>query len=132
MSDCGFCLYNDMDDWDFQIDDVSNVTLDRCEKCCECKRAILAGNLIEEASCYDNEDDDENGDPIPPHEPVYTCLVCAEISIAFYCDGRVWGGLWEAMSEVFDGLNSSCFDRLTTPEAKAELRRRWMKWKGLA
>lgn len=132
MSDCGVCLSGgDSGDWDFAIDDISTVTLDIDKNCYECGRLVPAGSPIEEASCYDNEDDDENGDPIPPHQPLYTCLVCAEIATAFYCDGRVWGSFWDAMDEVFDGLNSSCFDKLTTPAAKSELQRRWMKWKGL-
>jgi hypothetical protein len=40
--------------------------------------------------------------------------------------------LWPDMEEVFGKLTTSCFDKLQTPEAKAELRRRWMEWKGLS
>lgn len=133
MSDCGVCLTSDVDgDWEFAVDDTSTVTLNRDEACGECKCVIPSGSPLEEATCFDNEDDDENGDPIPPHPPIYTCLVCAEIAEAFYCEGRMWGVLWESMGYIMEDLNSSCFDRLTTPAAKAELRRRWMRWKGLA
>jgi hypothetical protein len=65
------------------------------------------------------------------------CGICVEIREAFTCweDGSAYclGELWSDMaSVVFPALTTACFDKLTTPEAKAELRRRWMEWKGLA
>jgi len=59
-----------------------------------------------------------------------TCPVCAEIAKAFQCDARIPGELWEGMYEVMGSITTGCFDRLSTPEAKAELERRWMEWKG--
>jgi hypothetical protein len=141
MSDCGVCLFSDAGDFDCQIDNAAVVTIERDMRCCECLRLVPSGSQIEEATSYvDDEDDwplDGNDEPIEPEpkDPIYTCLVCAEIADAFYCegDGRIYGGgLWDSMHEVFGGLNSSCFDRLTTPAAKSELQRRWMEWKGLA
>jgi hypothetical protein len=62
-----------------------------------------------------------------------TCLVCAEIANAFSCNGRLHNhSLWKDMENiVFPKLTTACFDRLHTPEAKAQLRRRWTVWKGL-
>lgn len=60
------------------------------------------------------------------------CLVCAEIRDAFVGDGNVYcpGDMWTDMRDyVFPDLTSACFDRLKTPEAKAELQRRWSEWK---
>jgi hypothetical protein len=141
MSDCGVCLYSDASDCEGQIDSASIVTLDRPRHCSECGQRFESGSQMEEATWYDEQDEDErpldeNDEPIEPEqkEPLYTCLVCAEIANAFYCegDGRMYGGgLWDSLYEVFGELNSSCFDRLTTPAAKDALRRRWMKWKGL-
>jgi hypothetical protein len=33
---------------------------------------------------------------------------------------------------VFPEFSLACLEKLKTPEAKAELQRRWMQWKGLA
>jgi hypothetical protein len=130
MGDCGVCLYLS-DSCAGQIDDVTIVHLEKEQRCCECRRIVPAGTKIEEASWYEECDEDEDGNR-EQKEPIYTCLVCAEIADAFYCDGRMYNAdLWEAMAEVMGELNTSCFDRLKTPEAKAELQRRWMEWKGL-
>jgi hypothetical protein len=66
------------------------------------------------------------------HGNAKTCLVCAEIADAFQCGGRFHGEcFWEDMEQAYPQLTTACFDRLRTVEAKAELRRRWMEWKGL-
>jgi hypothetical protein len=124
MSECGVCLYSDASDCEGMIDGTSIVSLEKDQTCSECNKVVSAGAQIEEAIWnYDER-----------KKPIYTCLICAEIANAFYCggDGRMYGGgLWEDMDEVMDDLNSACFDRLSTPEAKTYLRERWMKWKGL-
>jgi hypothetical protein len=138
VSECGVCLYGDYSDCEGMIDDVRMVRLDRNERCSECRGVVLAGVEIEEASWFDEGDpelQEDNEAEKPPRKPIYTCAVCAEIAEAFYCggDGRIYGGnLWEQMYEVMNELTTSCFDRLKTPEAKAELRRRWIANKGLA
>jgi hypothetical protein len=140
MSDCGVCLYGDYGGCEGMIDDVKIVVIDHDERCCECRKIVPAGDKIEVAVWFDDDEDveiDEDGETVIPKQrtPIYTCAVCAEIAEAFYCggDGRIYNGeLWEQMSEVMEELTTSCFDRLTTPEAKSELRRRWMKCKGLA
>lgn len=135
MSDCGVCLYSD-DDCDGYIEEASVVVLNADQTCCECRKVIPAGMQIERADWYEdfNHEDweDEEDDKPEARESIYTCLICAEIATAFYCDGRMFAcDLWDGLHEVFGELNSSCFDRLATPEAKAELQRRWMEWKGL-
>jgi hypothetical protein len=139
MSDCGVCLYSSSDDWEGYIDDANIVTSECDQKCCECGDVVPTGSLIEEASWmdeseYEDAELDEDGEPIelPVKPKIYTCLICAEIADAFYCEGRVYcSGLWEALGEVYDQLSTSCFGRLKTPEAKAKLQREWMKWKGM-
>lgn len=139
MSDCGVCISSDYSGCEGMIDDVAVVIAEQDQKCSECRKVVPSGNKMERADWYDdgwNYDEDRETDERDRKAPIWTCLVCAEIATAFYCggDGRIYGGeFWEVMadSDAFANLNSSCFDRLTTPEAKAELQRRWMEWKGL-
>lgn len=123
MSDCGVCLTG------FDGETIGY----RCKiveagqdwECCECDKVIPKGSKYELASGF--RADDGNS-----HWQTKTCLVCAEIGEAFYCGGRWHGaGMWEKLADVGDKLNISCFERLKTPEAKAELQRRWQEWKGL-
>ena len=117
MGDCGVCIHADYETADmFEVKEV------KCRKdryCCECGKVIPAKT---------------------PHEQIdmlfdgkwwhyHTCDICAEIAGAFMCDGRVPRSLWEGMYDVMDALTTSCFDRLKTPQAKAELQRRWQEWK---
>ena len=120
MSDCGVCCYNDYDPCEVYKERIPKSRKDH--KCCEC------GERIPKGSEYELRDMLFYG----KWHHYKTCLICAEIGQAFCCHGRVATLLWELMSEVMDQLKSSCFDRLKTPEAKVELQRRWMEWKGLA
>lgn len=122
MTDCGVCIYSDADGTcDFA--DVSVRKARKFHRCSECGRRIEIGQRYEHYwGKYDGE-----------VSAIDTCLLCAEIAEAFYCDARMFGGgLWESMDYVMGELTTSCFDKLSTPEAKAFLRERWMKWKGLA
>ena len=94
--------------------------------CSECGCAIPKGQKYELASWFYADRSDGSGN-------CKTCLICAEIAEAFMCGGR-WhsNSFWDHMESAFPKLTTSCFDRLTTVEAKSELRRRWMEWKGLA
>lgn len=133
MSDCGVCLSYDESSCDFFIDEWDIVTSPDDHKCSECGTTVKAGERIERASVMRDGDEDLEGNEREPHDDdVWTCVICAEIADAFYCNGRMFGGtLWDSLYEVHEGLNHSCFNKLKTPEAKAELQRRWMKWKGL-
>lgn len=124
MSDCGVCLYAGESDGNGEFFNRKDVKARKTHVCHECGLVIQVGQKYEYAAWkYDGEFGDAK-----------TCLICAEIGDAFYCDGRPYGmgDLWNQMREVMGELNSSCFDRLTTPAAKAELQRRWTKWKGLS
>jgi hypothetical protein len=123
VSDCGVCIYSDCDEYgysDFCYVDVRKAR--KPHRCCECGKQIEAGEKYEHSrSKFDGD-----------FSSCDTCLICVEIGEAFYCDGRmIGGGLWDNMDYVMDRLTTSCFDKLKTPEAKAELRRRWIEWKGL-
>lgn len=123
MSDCGVCVYSGLGEsssYDFHATRV--VVGRKRHHCCECGRRIEVGERhVTHSGRYDGD-----------FFSVRCCLICDEIADAFSCDGRLYGNFWDAMWDVYEYLNVSCFDRLQTPEAKAELRRRWMKWKGLA
>lgn len=132
MSDCGVCLYSDIDE---PADDFEQMIIasDGTVKCDECRKLIPSGQDYEKTILYYGYEDEEDEEGERKSEEYETCLACADISEAFSCAGRVYGGfLWESMYEVMGELNSSCFDRLKTPAGKAELQRRWMEWKGLA
>ena len=122
MSDCGVCIGGD-----FGCETLGYrcviVHAGKDWECEECGVKIPKGSLYELASGFTEGD----------HWNTKTCLICAEIATAFCCNGRLHGSLWSDFedADAFSKLNVSCFNRLKTPEAKAELQRRWMEWKGL-
>ena len=93
--------------------------------CCECRGEIVHGMKYERI-CRKLDGD------------IYvtkTCSVCAEIRDAFASDEGAYpapGELWMDLSRCFRYITTGCFDRLATAEAKAKLREKWMKWKGIA
>lgn len=122
MSDCNLCISNG-DYFDGPADLCGSIirTARKPHKCCECGKTIQPKEKYEYYSIlYDGRWTNYN-----------TCLVCREIGEAFCCDGRLFGELWSSFHEadIWPYLTTSCFDKLTTPEAKAELQRRWMEWK---
>jgi len=124
MSDCGVCISTgDYFDGTADVYQSDIRKARKPHKCCECNEAIKVGDKYEYYSIlFDGRWTHHN-----------TCLICMEIGEAFCCDGRLFGELWSGFdeSEVWPALTTSCFDKLQTPEAKEELRRRWMQWKGL-
>lgn len=121
MSDCGVCVTTGYAD---------ECTGYRCVivkagqewSCSECGCKITKGTRYELASWFN---DGSFGN-------CKTCIVCAEIAEAFQCGGRYHGeNFWDCMEDVYDKLTTACFNKLRTPEAKAELRRRWIEWKEL-
>lgn len=120
MSDCGVCLSG----FDGQSDFVNVVrrVSRKSRRCCECSKTIAVGETYE-ASSGKSEGD---------FWSFATCLICAEIADAFYCDGRIFGGcLWDDMDNVLSEMTTGCLNRLRTAAAKAELLRRWRERKGL-
>lgn len=121
MSDCGVCIsgYGDGDCTGYRC---VIVKAGKEWECSECGGKIMKKSRYELASWF-NDGGESFGN-------AKTCLVCAEIAEAFMCGGRWHGGiLWDDFP--FDKITTVCFSRLQTPEAKAELQRRWMQWKGL-
>lgn len=90
--------------------------------CGECRKNIDPGTKYESLSyVFDGSFHHEK-----------KCTICAEIRDAFLEDGCAYapGDMWTDMRDyVFPEMTTTCFDRLKTPEAKAELQRRWMEWK---
>lgn len=124
MSDCGVCIGSRYDSYSGNDFDCGPHTSNEDEKCCECESVIPAGTKYESAHWLDDDEKPQSAD---------TCDLCAEIAWAFSCEARVYFNLWEDIGEcVFPEFSVSCLEKLTTPEAKAELQRRWMQWKGLA
>jgi len=122
MSDCGVCIGGGDYDGSYEFYEQEIRTARKTHRCIECRREIPVGEKYERVA--GKFDGDFFSD--------CTCMPCAEIAEAFYCDGpRIAHCLWDDMDAVMGDLTTSCFDKLKTPEAKAFLRWRWMKWKGL-
>lgn len=122
MSDCGICITHDFEG-PADVWESINRKARKQYRCCECGKTIEVGDTYELYSIlYDGS-----------WSKYKTCLVCAEIAAAFCCDGRIFGTLWSDFHDcdIWQEITTACFDKLDTPEAKAELRRRWMRWKGL-
>lgn len=120
MSECGVCLTAD-DSCYTEFLKTRIRTARKIHECCECNGSIPVGQKYEYAW---GKTEGELWD-------CKTCLVCAEIANAFYCDGRMYGGeLWEQMNDyAFEQMNTGCLTKLQTAAAKAELVRRWKEWK---
>jgi hypothetical protein len=125
MSDCGACIGGGDYDGTPEFWNVTNKKAHKAHRCGECQREIPSGSIYESvAGKYDGD-----------FYTAKTCSVCAEIRDAFACDegaGPAYGQLWYDMTQAFPAITTGCFERLTTPEAKAYLRERWLKWKGIA
>lgn len=123
MSDCGVCITRGGESECLGYRCVI-VKAGQDWECSECGRAIPKHSKYELASWF-----------YADHEGFgncKTCLICAEIADAFMCGGR-WhaSSFWDWMEDAYEKLTTACFSRLKTPEAKAELQRRWMEWKEL-
>lgn len=119
MSDCGICLTGFDDGGCSEFIHTKIRKARKPHRCSECQKEIPISERYEHAVGKTDGD-------IWAYD---TCLVCAEIAEAFYCDGRWWGGmLWEQMEEVIPEMTTGCLNRLTTAAAKAELIRRWNEW----
>jgi len=121
MSDCGVCLSGGDGDGYTEFCQVVIRKARKPHECSECEKRIEPGEKYEHATGKTEGD----------MWVFDTCLVCAEIADAFYCDGRLFGGmLWEEMHDTaFPVMTTGCLDRLKTAAAKAELLRRWNEWK---
>jgi hypothetical protein len=128
MDECA-CLYggydgeDDYDEDGNQLSRTSTVQAVDPLKCCECHGTIDVGQMHEHHVGYTDG-----------REWSYdTCLVCAEIRSALYCEGWFFTMLWEDIEEqIFEerGLTQACLDKLTTPTAKRALQDAWMAFVG--
>lgn len=119
MNDCGVCLAS----WDGEtvMYRSREVKARHAWKCDECGRDIPKGSRYVLAQGLTDGD----------FWTCKTCLICDEIAEAFSCNGRLHGFLWEGMDDLYSSLTTACFERLQTADAKKELRKRWMDWRGL-
>ena len=124
MGDCGVCIGYDGDGEYPEFSEIRTPKAKRVHKCTECDRDILPG---ERYQYYIGKFD---GDFCTEK----TCSQCAEIRAAFSCEEwPMFGELWNEIIEfMFPVITTACYDKLSTPEAKAKVRDRWMQWKGLA
>ena len=123
MSECGVCIGGEDYDGVCEFQDFSHPRARKEYLCGECHKTIQPGDKYQKfVGKFDGDFFCEK-----------TCEVCAEIRDCLSCGtspafGEMWG---EIRDYVFPSMTTSCFDKLETAEAKAELRRRWMEWKGL-
>jgi hypothetical protein len=119
--DCGVCLtFDDSSSWEDY--EKTEPLAEAPTECSECGEKIPPGTkFIKVRGLTENQVWDEFD----------ICCVCHEIMEAFCCDGIMYGGMfWEEMWDyAFENLNTSCFDKLQSPQAKSELRRRWSEWR---
>jgi hypothetical protein len=120
MSECGVCLTGGDDGGSTEFIHTRILCARQKIICCECGGAIEPGKKYEYAAGKTDGD----------FWNCKTCLVCAEIANAFYCQGRWYGGmLWEGMDEIWESFTTGCLTKLKTAAAKAECIHRWREWK---
>jgi hypothetical protein len=118
MSECGFCV-GSWDEGDGEYFGFKVVRIRKERRCEECGLQFLVGtSMVYHKGVNDGR-----------VWGVYCCELCDEIASAFSCNGRMFGEFWSSMWDFFPSLNTSCFQRLSTPPAKAELQRRWIDYK---
>jgi hypothetical protein len=121
MSDCGVCIGSDDYDNDFSFYDVLWPKARKEHRCCECRRVIGIGEQYQRwAGKWDGT--------VSSYK---TCGYCAEIRDGFSCgNSTVFGDLWTEISDyIFPVMNTACFDKIESVEAKAYLQSKWMNWK---
>lgn len=123
MSDCGACIGGSYCDGMAEFYNTTTPKAAKKHHCGECGKVIEIGENYQKVSYkFDGYLQSEK-----------TCSICAEIRDGFTCGiPPAHGELWNEIIEyVFPQLTTGCYDKLKKPEAKAELQRRWLKWKGL-
>lgn len=122
MSDCGFCIDNDVDGG-LQFHEETWRKCRKPFKCEECNRPVGIGMVYEYAAGKFDGD----------FFTVKTCADCANIRNAFVCGGFQYGELWEEIENgLFVKFNEACLAEVETASAKQYLVDRWRNWKGIA
>lgn len=121
MSDCGVCIGSDDYDCELEFYDITWPKAKKEHRCCECRRTIVAG---EEYQRWVGKWDGSLSS-------AKTCLFCCEIRDGFSCgNSTVFGELWSEMKDyIFPIMNTACFEKIESVEARAYLRSQWMNWK---
>jgi hypothetical protein len=123
--ECGVCLGSDFGDCEsYDFSTMKWPKARKEHKCEECGRAIAKGEIYQKFSGKFDGD----------MYHVETCAQCAEIRSVFSCEAwPMWGELWKDAREIlFPRLNTACFAKLRTAEARELLRSKWAQWKGIA
>lgn len=121
---CSFSIEGDYDGDVATFYDEKTVMARKPHQCFECREPIQRGEQYLRAS----------GKWEQKIETYHFCLACVEVTAEFVDGARNFGVLWDEMvSNWEEGAHlQACLNRLTTKRAKEHMRRRWMKWKGLA
>lgn len=115
---CG-CIVVDYDEpYDEHFADLCVAGTER--KCCECNRVIELGEQYESAWGGYWADDNCDEDNLRDVDEYETCIDCMSVIDSFFCDGRLYHGVWIAVEEHLDkmivfgnGISSSCIEPLT-------------------
>jgi hypothetical protein len=121
MSDCGVCIGSDDYDCELEFYDIKWPKAKKDHRCCECRRVIVKGEEYEKwTGKWDGS-----------LSRYKTCLLCHEIRESFNCgNSTIFGELWSEMRDyIFPIMNTACFDKIESVEAKAYLQSKWMDWK---
>lgn len=113
-------------DWDYGGNDFYHEAMRRARKpykCIECGDAIAVGDLYEHATGKYEGDIYTNR----------TCAPCAEIRKTFFCEGWIFGEVWEAIREQLfprwnDVVAIDCLAKLTTHAAIAKMRAEYAEY----
>jgi hypothetical protein len=117
--DCGVCIGGDTGEY-CTLSDAKIVKAHKQHQCEECGKVIQVGEKYERlTSLYEGE-----------WSRMEVCLICREISIAFSCEGRIIGNMWEDIQDnMFPQMTTGCLEKLTTAAAKQHLVNKWREWK---
>lgn len=117
--DCGVCIGGDTGDY-CTVSTSKMVKARKPHECDECSKIIQPGEIYECCtSLFDGEWSRMN-----------VCAICSEISIAFSCEGRVIGNMWEDIHDnLFPNMTTGCLAKLKTAAAKEHLVKKCNEWK---
>jgi hypothetical protein len=121
MSECGVCIGGDDYDCELEFYDIKWPKAKKEHRCCECRRIITVGEEYEKwTGKWDGS-----------LSSTKTCLLCTEIREGFSCGNTtIFGELWSEMRDyVLPVINSACFEKIGSVEARAFLQSKWMEWK---
>lgn len=121
MSECDVCVHEEGGDCGPEFYQEKTLKARKQYKCNECRDPILPGSIyVRMVGKWDDE-----------FQTIRTCECCDEIRAVFFCDGWIYGMMWEGMVEqAFPRLTtaSKCFTDLS-PKSKEFVLQKWRDWK---